>query len=329
MVSIDEKGFEDAIGEPLTATGIRVLQINVGKVCNQRCAHCHVDAGPQRRETMSRETAELCLDVLRRHDIPVVDITGGAPELCAQFRYLVSESRKLGRKVMDRCNLTILLVPSQADLIEFLARHEVEIVASLPCYLESNVDGQRGAGVYAKSMEALRRLNAAGYGMPGSPLRLNLVYNPTGPSLPPPQAALENDYRRELRQRHGIEFHSLFTMTNMPISRFLEMLHESQRYEGYMEKLVSAFNPDAVDGVMCRKMVSVGWDGRLYDCDFNQMLEMPVRYGAAAHIRDFDAAVLGRRRIVTGSHCFACTAGQGSSCGGAVAGKGELVSLAG
>lgn len=312
----------------MTAAGIRVLQINVGKVCNQRCAHCHVDAGPERRETMSRETAEMCLDVLRRYDIPVVDITGGAPELCAQFRYLVTESRKLGRKVMDRCNLTILLAPSQSDLIEFLARHEVEIVASLPCYLESNVDGQRGTGVYAKSMEALRRLNAAGYGMPGSPLRLNLVYNPTGPSLPPPQAALENDYRRELRQRHGIEFHSLFTMTNMPISRFLGMLHENQRYESYMEKLVSAFNADAADGVMCRDMVSVGWDGTLYDCDFNQMLEMPVGYGAPAHIRDFDAAVLGRRRIVTGSHCFACTAGQGSSCGGAVAGKDELITIA-
>lgn len=318
MVSTSElRLFEETLGGPLHATRIGVLQINVGKVCNQRCAHCHVDAGPDRRETMTRETAELCIDVLRRHEIPVVDITGGAPELCAQFRYLVSESRRLGRKVMDRCNLTILLVPSQADLIEFLAKHEVEIVASLPCYLESNVDHQRGDGVYAKSIEALRRLNAAGYGVHGSSLRLNLVYNPVGASLPPPQAALENDYRRELRTRHGIEFHSLYTMTNMPISRFLAMLQHNGHYDVYMHKLEAAFNADAVPGVMCRDMVSVGWDGTLYDCDFNQMLELPVGYGASSHIRDFDAAMLKHRRIVTGNHCYACTAGQGSSCGGA------------
>lgn len=318
MVSTSElRVFEETLGGPLHAAGIGVLQINVGKVCNQRCAHCHVDAGPERRETMTRETAELCVDVLRRHDIPVVDITGGAPELCAQFRYLVTESRRLGRKVMDRCNLTILLVPSQSDLIEFLAHNDVEIVASLPCYLESNVDRQRGGGVYARSIEALRRLNAAGYGIPGSALRLNLVYNPVGASLPPPQAALEDDYRRELRTRHGIEFHSLFTMTNMPISRFLGTLQHGGQYDAYMHELETAFNAQAAQSVMCRDMVSVGWDGTLYDCDFNQMLEMPVGYGAPPHIREFDAALLRRRRIVTGNHCYACTAGQGSSCGGA------------
>jgi len=318
MVSTSElRLFEETLGGPLHAAGIGVLQINVGKVCNQRCAHCHVDAGPERRETMTRETAGMCIDVLRRHPIPAVDITGGAPELCAQFRYLVTESRRLGRKVIDRCNLTILLVPSQSDLIEFLARNEVEIVASLPCYLESNVDRQRGGGVYAKSIEALRRLNAAGYGMPGSALRLNLVYNPVGASLPPPQAALEDDYRRELGARHGVEFHSLFTMTNMPISRFLGMLQQDGNYDAYMHKLETAFNVQASQSVMCREMVSVGWDGALYDCDFNQMLELPVGYGAPSHIRDFDAAMLRRRRIVTGNHCYACTAGQGSSCGGA------------
>ncbi|MBL8176528.1 MAG: arsenosugar biosynthesis radical SAM protein ArsS [Bryobacterales bacterium] len=317
MVSTSElRLFEDTLGGALHASAIEVLQINVGKVCNQRCEHCHVDAGPHRRETMSRQTADLCLDVLQRYPIPVVDITGGAPELCAQFRYLVQQARALGRKVIDRCNLTVLLLPSQSDLIAFLARHEVEIVASLPCYLESNVDTQRGAGVYAKSIQALRLLNAAGYGMPGSNLRLNLVYNPIGASLPPPQAALEIDYRRELRSRHGIEFHSLFTMTNMPISRFLAMLRQNGHYDQYMLRLQDAFNPDAARGLMCRTMVSVGWDGTLYDCDFNQMLEMPVGFGAPAHIGAFDA-VLGRRRIVTAGHCYACTAGQGSSCGGA------------
>ncbi|MFN7938005.1 MAG: arsenosugar biosynthesis radical SAM (seleno)protein ArsS [Bryobacteraceae bacterium] len=318
MVSIDAvREFEATLGGPLEATGIGVMQINVGKVCNQRCAHCHVDAGPERRETMTRETAELCIDVLRRTDIPVVDITGGAPELCAEFRYLVTEARKLGRRVIDRCNLTILLVPSQADLIAFLAAHEVEIVASLPCYLESNVDGQRGEGVYAKSIEALRRLNAAGYGIPGSSLRLNLVYNPTGPSLPPAQEALEADYQRELQARHGVSFHSLYVMANMPISRFLGSLQAHGKYEVYMEKLAGAFRAEAARGVMCREMVSVGWDGTLYDCDFNQMLEMPVGYGSPRHIRDFDAELLRRRRIVTGKHCYGCTAGQGSSCGGA------------
>jgi radical SAM/Cys-rich protein len=304
---------------PLKATGIRTLQINVGKLCNQSCEHCHVDAGPDRREVMTRETAELCIEAVKRARVPIVDITGGAPELNPNFRWLVERAREAGSHVMDRCNLSVLLLPSQADLIGFLARHEVEIVASMPCYLEENVDRQRGAGAYAKSIEALRRLNEAGYGQPGSKMELNLVYNPGGASLPPPQAALEADYKRELGSRFGIVFHSLYTMTNMPISRFLDSLLQSGRYQAYMDQLVAKYNAEAVRNVMCRSTVSVGWDGTLYDCDFNQMLDLAVNHGSPAHIRDFSAEALGGREIVVGSHCYGCTAGAGSSCGGAVA----------
>jgi radical SAM/Cys-rich protein len=309
-----EAGFH-----PLHATGITVLQINVGKLCNQTCRHCHVDAGPDRTETMSRETAEQCLAALAQTDIPTVDITGGAPELNANFRRLVEGSRALGRHVMDRCNLSVLLIPSQADLAEFLAGHQVEIVASLPYYRSSQTDAQRGAGVFEKSIEALRLLNRQGYGQTGSELTLNLVYNPVGAFLPAKQEALEAQFRKELRARHGVEFNHLYTITNMPISRFLEFLVESGNYDGYMERLANAFNPATAAGVMCRYTLSVGWDGMLYDCDFNQMLELPVGYGAPGHIGDFDAARLHRRRIVTRNHCYGCTAGSGSSCGGTVA----------
>jgi radical SAM/Cys-rich protein len=298
----------------LRATAIQVLQVNVGKLCNQTCAHCHVDAGPDRREIMSPETAEVCLDVLAEHDIPTLDITGGAPELNPSFRRLVERGRELGRHVIDRCNLTILLVAGQSDLPEFLARHRVEVVASLPCYLMENVDKQRGEGVFEKSIEALRRLNAVGY---GRELPLTLVYNPVGPSLPPPQAKLETAYREQLRSRFGIEFTRLFTITNMPISRFLDDLVSHEKLDAYMEKLIAAFNPVAADGVMCRTILSVGWDGRLYDCDFNQMLDLEVR-GAPRHIRDFYHTSLANRRIVTGQHCYGCTAGAGSSCGGSI-----------
>ncbi len=317
------KPFEQSLAEsglsPLTAIGITVLQINVGKLCNQTCRHCHVDAGPDRRETMTRETAEHCIRVLAQTDIPTVDITGGAPELNANFRWIVERAKTLGRHVLDRCNLTILTVPSQADLAGFLAARGVEIVASLPYYLEDETDRQRGEGVFAKSIDALRTLNALGYGQEGSGLRLNLVYNPVGAFLPPAQAAIEADFRRELLRRHGIVFNSLYTITNMPISRFLEFLLRTGNYDRYMEKLVSAYNPAAAAGVMCRSMLSVGWDGTLYDCDFNQMLELRVDHGAPAHIRDFDPGALARRRIVTGQHCYGCTAGAGSSCGGATA----------
>jgi radical SAM/Cys-rich protein len=312
--------FAQALAEsglaPLTATGITVFQINVGKLCNQSCGHCHVDAGPDRREIMTRETAELCLDALRNSDIPTVDITGGAPELNPNFRWLVEQSRELGRHVIDRCNLSVLLLPSHADLAEFLAAHQVEIVASLPYYLEQQTDAQRGAGVFSKSVEALRKLNALGYGREGSGLRLDLVYNPVGAFLPPAQRSIEADFRRELSRRHAIVFNSLYTITNMPISRFLDFLLRSGNYERYMDKLISAYNPVAAAGVMCRYTISVGWDGILYDCDFNQMLDLPVGFGAPAHIRDFNAALLGGRRITVGQHCYGCTAGSGSSCGG-------------
>jgi radical SAM/Cys-rich protein len=314
--------FEASLGpiglSPLRATGISVLQVNVGKLCNQTCRHCHVDAGPERREVMSRETAELCLRALAATDIPTLDITGGAPELNPNFRWLVERARALGRHVMDRCNLSVLLLPSQADLGAFLARHRVEIVASLPSYREPQTDAQRGEGVFEKSLWALRLLNALGYGVAGSGLLLNLVHNPVGAFLPPKQEAIEAQFRRELQRTHGIVFNHLYTITNMPISRFLEFLVESGNYEGYMERLVNAFNPSAAAGVMCRYTLSVGWDGTLYDCDFNQMLDLPVDGDAPRHIRDFDPARLHHRRIVTGNHCYGCTAGSGSSCGGAV-----------
>jgi radical SAM/Cys-rich protein len=302
---------------PLTATGITVFQINVGKLCNQTCGHCHVDAGPDRREIMTREVAELCIEALRGSAIATVDITGGAPELNPNFRWLVEQSRMLGRHVIDRCNLSVLLLPSQAGLAEFLAAQQVEIVASLPYYLEPQTDAQRGAGVFAKSVEALRKLNALGYGHEGSGLRLTLVYNPAGAFLPPAERAIEADFKRELARRHGIVFNSLYTITNMPISRFLDFLLRSGNYDRYMDKLVHAYNPAAAASVMCRYTLSVGWDGTLYDCDFNQMLEMPVAFGAPAHIRDFKAGRLDRRQITVGQHCYGCTAGSGSSCGGA------------
>jgi radical SAM/Cys-rich protein len=267
---------------------------------------------------MSRETAEQCIRALAQTDIPTVDITGGAPELNPNFRWLVEQSRALGRHVMDRCNLSVLLLPSQADLAEFLAGHRVEIVASLPYYRASQTDAQRGEGIFEKSIQALRLLNQLGYGRPGSGLSLNLVCNPVGAFLPPQQEAIEAQFRKELRSRHGVEFNRLYTITNMPISRFLEFLLESGNYDQYMERLANAFNPAAAAGVMCRYTISVSWDGTLYDCDFNQMLGLPVDYGAPAHIRDFDPVQLNRRQITTRNHCYGCTAGAGSSCGGSV-----------
>jgi radical SAM/Cys-rich protein len=277
-----------------------------------------VDAGPERREVMTRETMTHCLDALRRAAIPILDITGGAPELNPHFRWLVGEARDLGRQVIDRCNLTILLTPGHDDLPEFLAENRVEIVASLPCYLAENTDRQRGDGVFEKSIAALRRLNGLGYGRPDSGLILTLVHNPLGPNLPPPQPALETAYRRELAEHFGIVFNRLFTITNMPISRFLEDLVRAGRHEQYLAKLVSAYNAESVAGVMCRTTLSVGWDGRLYDCDFNQMLELDLAPGLPRHIRDFDAAALSHRSIVTAQHCYGCTAGSGSGCQGAI-----------
>src|SRR5882762_4532745 len=304
---------------PLMPTGIQVFQINVGKFCNQTCRHCHVDAGPDRTEQMSRETAQLCIRALAGTDIPTVDITGGAPELNANFRWLVEQARALGRHVMDRCNLSVLLLAPQKDLGQFLARHQVEVVASLPYFRPAQTDAQRGEKVFDKSIEALKLLNGLGYGHEGSGLVLNLVHNPAGAFLPAQQQALQSQFKRELGRRHGIVFNRLYTITNMPISRFLNFLIESGNYEGYMQRLANAFNPAAAAAVMCRHTISIGWDGMLYDCDFNQMLDLPVQAPALPHVKDFDLARLNHRCIATANHCYGCTAGAGSSCGGATA----------
>ncbi len=301
----------------LAVERVEVLQVNVGKLCNQTCVHCHVDAGPDRREVMTRETAEKAIELLRRQPIPTLDITGGAPELNPNFRWMVSEARRLGRRVIDRCNLTILLTGPQADLVSFLADHQVEIIASLPSFRSAGTDAQRGAGVFEKSIEAMRRLNAAGYGR-GSGLVLNLAHNPVGAFLPGHQASIERDYRRELESRYDVTFDHLYTITNMPISRFLEYLERSGNLQSYLELLVRSFNPGAVTDLMCRTYLSVGWDGRLYDCDFNQMLDLTVNGGAPDTLDRLLASGGQRRRVRTARHCFGCTAGAGSSCGGAL-----------
>lgn len=314
--------FEEALGDAglagLTRASVRVLQINLGKRCNQACHHCHVDAGPDRTEVMPDAIVEAVLAALERSTIPTLDITGGAPELHPRFRDLVSRAKAMGRHVMDRCNLTITTLPSYADLPEFMAAHRVEIVASLPSYAAAQTDRQRGEGVFESSIEALRRLNALGYGREGAGLPLNLVTNPVGAFLPASQAALERDWKRELKRRHGIEFNRLFTITNMPISRYLDWLEHTGNLEAYMQKLVQAFNPATIEGLMCRDTISVGWDGRLFDCDFNQMLDLPVDPRGPRSVADL---LMTPTRlvhpVVTGPHCFGCTAGSGSSCGGA------------
>ncbi len=297
---------------------LQTLQVNVGKLCNQTCRHCHVDAGPDRRELMSREDFEHCLRIIRESDVQTIDITGGAPEMNPHFEWFVTEVRRLNRHVIDRCNLTILSAPGYTHLPRFLADHQVEIVASLPCYLEENCDSQRGDGVFRKSIEALKLLNGLGYGVNGGQLTLSLVYNPVGPSLPPNQQKLEQSYRDQLRQRYSIEFNQLYTITNMPISRFLDDLITSGRYEEYMSLLVNSFNRDAVDGLMCRSTISVDWQGYLFDCDFNQMLDLPMANEARTHISHISTKDLMNRSIAVGRHCFGCTAGAGSSCGGAL-----------
>jgi len=301
---------------------LRTLQVNVGKLCNQACHHCHVDAGPKRTEIMQRETAERVLVLLAATpSVAVLDLTGGAPELNPNFRFLVEGARALERHVIVRCNLTVLCVAGMEWVPEFFRAHAVEVVSSLPCYTAENVDKQRGSGVFEKSIDALTWLNRLGYGMPGSPLRLNLVYNPVGAFLPPPQPALEDRYREELQRLFGIEFHRLYTITNMPIKRFSEQLARWGQREEYMGLLVNHFNGATVPELLCRTLVSVGWDGRLYDCDFNQMLELPLgatrdRTSTIWEIDDLTS--LRDAPIATDSHCFGCTAGVGSSCGGAV-----------
>ena len=303
---------------PLTATVITIFQVNVGRLCNQLCKHCHVNAGPDRKEIMQKHTMEICLGIIEKTDIPTVDITGGAPEMNPNFRWFVKEFSKRGRHVMVRSNLTILTEPDYKNLPEFFAENKVEVIASFPHYLEQTLDRQRGNGVFKKSIEALKQLNNIGYGKQDSGLVLNLVYNPAGAFLPPSQKALEVDYKREVLKRYGIIFNNLFTIANMPIGRFLNYLRASQNYDAYMQKLTSNYNPYAASQVMCRYTLSVGWDGSLYDCDFNQMLGMKVNHGAPSNIKAFDITRLCNRQIVTGIHCYGCTAGGGSSCGGAV-----------
>jgi radical SAM/Cys-rich protein len=300
----------------LVSASIDTLQVNVGKLCNQTCKHCHVDASPTRTEIMQRPTIDACLKVLRDHRIPALDITGGAPELIPDFRYFVSEARSLGVKVMVRHNLTVMFENKQIHLPEFFADYEVEVISSLPYFLERETDAQRGNGVFAKSVEALRKLNSVGYGV-DQRLVLNLVYNPVGAFLPPPQSAIEADFKRELKSRYDIVFNNLYTITNMPIARYLDWLRRSKNEENYMQKLVNAFNPATIDAVMCRNLISVDWRGNLYDCDFNQMLDLSVE--PKRTIFDFDFDALKNRAIVTNDHCYGCTAGGGSSCGGSVA----------
>ncbi len=305
---------------PLKPTGIEIFQVNIGKMCNQVCKHCHVDAGPDRKEIMTRQTMELCLDVLSHSSIKTVDLTGGAPEMNPDFRWFVEEITKLGKHIIVRCNLTIILANKKYnDLPAFYKKHAIEIASSLPFYTADRTDRQRGDGVFEDSVKALQLLNAVGYGQEGTGLVLNLVYNPAGAFLPPAQVALEKEYKDALKKQFGIEFNNLFAITNMPISRYLDYLLQSGNYEKYMEKLIAAFNPAAATGVMCRNTISVGWDGYLYDCDFNQMLDMKVDCSKKQHLSSFDITALNNRMIIVNQHCYGCTAGAGSSCGGTVA----------
>ena len=306
---------------PIARRRLETLQVNLGYVCNQTCLHCHVNAGPTRTESMGPETAGLVVEYLRASGATVLDLTGGAPELNPHFRDLVRAARALGARVIDRCNLTVLAEPGQEDLAEFLAGERVDIVASLPCYTAELVDRQRGKGVYETSIASIRRLNALGYGREGSGLVLDLVYNPQGATLPPPQAKLEADYRRILGEQSGIVFNRLYTLANMPIQRFGSTLVSKGQFNAYMQLLRGAHRDENLDGVMCRSLVSVDWQGYLYDCDFNQMLGLPLAVAGRArpHLADVLGADLAGNPIVVRDHCYGCTAGQGSSCGGALA----------
>jgi radical SAM/Cys-rich protein len=305
---------------PLRRRGVETLQVNLGYRCNQSCVHCHVNAGPARTEQMPRETIDAVVQYLAARGARTLDLTGGAPELHPDFRSLVERARGLGARVIDRCNLTILEEPGQDDLAAFLAGQRVEIVASLPCYTEELVDRQRGSGVYRASIRALQKLNALGYGAPESGLVLDLVYNPQGPSLPPPQAALEADYKRILAEEHGVRFNRLYAMTNMPIARFGSMLVSKKQLGLYLQRLRDAFLEENLQTVMCRSLISVDWQGYVYDCDFNQMLGLPLRVDGAPRVRlrDLVGRDLRGNPVVVRDHCFGCTAGQGSSCGGAL-----------
>ncbi len=317
LSSLNRSKFQDKVlqvrHEPLTALDISVLQVNMGYRCNMACAHCHVSAGPARTETMDRKTVDAVVAVLLKNPIKTLDITGGAPELNPHFRMLVVQARRAGKRVLVRTNLTILSEPGMRDLPEFFQEQEVDLIASLPCYLEDNVRTVRGSGAYQKSISALRKLNALGFGKSPNGPSLSLVYNPLGAFLPPEQHALEADYKRELKNRHDIHFTRLYAFTNMAIGRFRDALVRSGTFEAYRNLLANAFNPHTLDKIMCRSLVSVGWDGSLFDCDFNQVLGLAMSSGAPHHIKDFDYQALLHRAITVDDHCYACTAGQGST----------------
>lgn len=304
---------------PLTVNKLEIFQINLGKMCNQTCAHCHVDAGPDRKEIMTKENLEICLDILRKHpDIHTVDLTGGAPEMNPHFQWFVESCSELGKKIMVRSNLTIIMAnPKYRYLPAFFAKHRVEVISSLPFYSAKRTDQQRGEGVFEDSIKAIELLNAQGYGQENSGLILHLVYNPAGAFLPGNQLSLEAEFKRQLARRHDIVFNNLLAITNLPINRFLDYLIENGNYEFYMEQLLDAYNPATIEGLMCQNTISVGWDGYLYDCDFNQMLDLKVAC-ATQHITDFDVSTLESRAVILGQHCYGCTAGAGSSCGGTI-----------
>ena len=310
----------------LRRTRPEILQVNVGKICNLTCVHCHVNAGPKRKEIMSRETIDRIIDWFGKTDIPTIDLTGGAPEMIPDFCYFIEQVKSLRptRHVIDRCNLTILLERGYEDLAAFLARNQVEVIASMPCYTAENVNAQRGEGVFEGSIAALQLLNSVGYGIDPE-LPLHLVYNPVGTFLPPSQAELEVDYKRELKNHFGIVFNKLYALTNLPIGRFASYLRRNNKFEDYMELLISAFNSATIDGLMCRNTISVGWRGEVYDCDFNQQLGMQWENSVPIFLWDVDPEQIENRQIMTGNHCFGCTAGAGSSCGGAIVEVGHLV----
>jgi radical SAM/Cys-rich protein len=314
---LDSLGFY-----PLQPLKVEILQVNIGKMCNQTCKHCHVDAGPDRKEIMTRETMKMVIEAAKSDSIHTIDLTGGAPEMNPDFRWFVEQLSLLGKKIIVRCNLTIIVANhAYLDIPKFYRKHRINVVSSLPHFSAIRTDAQRGEGVFEKSIRALRMLNDMGYGKDSSGLELDLVYNPTGAFLPASQYSLEEEFRERLGSKHEVVFNNLFAITNMPISRFLDYLVQSGNYEDYMEKLVNSFNPSAVNGVMCRNTISVGWDGYLYDCDFNQMLDLKVQLkdDQKKHIHNFNEDVLNKRSIVTNQHCFGCTAGAGSSCGGEIA----------
>ena len=312
--------LKDSDFPTITRRKLTTLQANLGYQCNQTCLHCHVNAGPKRKEVMDKDTVNTLLKLLRHSSASTLDLTGGAPELNPYFRYLVTEARNIGARVIDRCNLTILSEPGQEGLADFLSEQRVEIVASMPCYLEENVNAQRGDGVFQRSLEGLKQLNALGYGKQGSGLILNLVYNPQGASLPPPQAALEQDYKKHLQDNYEIHFNRLLTITNMPIQRFGSTLVSRGKFFEYMQLLKSSYSEDNLGDVMCRDIVSIDWQGFIYDCDFNQMLNLPMQLNnkPRAHIRDLLDTDIENLPIIVADHCYGCTAGQGSSCGGAL-----------